>query len=138
MPGRSRARRRVAREGGRLDVSAAPAQDALGQAVPSGRGAGRASDQVGRAVAAKSSQARLVAVFRSRVYFPDGATVHPGCSSRALRRNGDRRQASAVHERTLRSVSATSVETRGGVLRAPEIVLATNAALTGWRLLRGA
>jgi glycine/D-amino acid oxidase-like deaminating enzyme len=41
-----------------------------------------------------------------------------------------------LHERTpvtaVRAGSPTELETQGGILRAPEVVLATNAALTGW------
>ena len=72
-------------------------------------------------------------VFRSGVYFRDGATVHPGLLVRALRR---RALAAGVdvHEQTpaLR-VRDGEITTPNGALRAPEIVLATNAALTGWR-----
>ncbi len=72
-------------------------------------------------------------VFRSGVYFRDGATVHPGLLVRALRRKAIDAGVT-LHERTpaLR-VRDGEITTPGGMLRAPEIVLATNAALTGWR-----
>jgi glycine/D-amino acid oxidase-like deaminating enzyme len=75
-------------------------------------------------------------VFRGGVFYPDGATVHPGLLVRALRRAaldaGVR-----LHEGTrvtgVRAGSPNEVVTPRGTLRAPEVVLATNAALTGWK-----
>jgi glycine/D-amino acid oxidase-like deaminating enzyme len=66
------------------------------------------------------------------VGFRAGATVHPGLLVRARRRRA-LAAGVAVHEQTpaLR-VRDGVVETPDGVLRAPEVVLATNAALTGW------
>src|ERR1700675_1186478 len=67
--------------------------------------------------------------FRHGVFFPDGATIHPGLLVRALRRAAIAAGVT-VHEGTpaLR-VRDGEVTTPNGVLRAPEIVLATNAAL---------
>jgi glycine/D-amino acid oxidase-like deaminating enzyme len=75
-------------------------------------------------------------VFRGGVFYPDGATVHPGLLVRALRRAaldaGVR-----LHEGTrvtgVRAGSPNEVVTPRGTLRASEVVLATNAALTGWK-----
>lgn len=124
------------REHGMLMVSAAPAQDeALEHAVTAAAGAGRADQAVPLSPQAVS---RRVAspVFRGGVFYPDGATVHPGLLVRALRRAA-LAAGVALHERTpalrVRAGTPNLVETPGGTLRAPEVVLATNAALTGWR-----
>jgi glycine/D-amino acid oxidase-like deaminating enzyme len=75
-------------------------------------------------------------VFRGGVFYPDGATVHPGLLVRALRRAA-LDAGVAVHEgarvTAVRAGSPNELETPGGTLRAPEVVLATNAALTGWK-----
>jgi glycine/D-amino acid oxidase-like deaminating enzyme len=73
--------------------------------------------------------------FRGGVFFPDGATVHPGLLVRALRRAA-LDAGVTLHEGTpvtaVRAGSPNELETPEGILRAPEVVLATNAALTGW------
>ena len=62
--------------------------------------------------------------------------MHPGLLVRALRRRV-LAAGVAVHEHTpvtaLRAGSPSELGTPGGTLRAPEVVLATNAALTGWK-----
>jgi glycine/D-amino acid oxidase-like deaminating enzyme len=118
------------REGGMLMVSAAPAQDAAVEAAV------RAAEAVGRpdqAVPRAAGELPSSPVFRSGVWFPDGATVHPGRLVRALRRAAIEAGVE-VHERTpaLR-VRDGEVVTPGGTIRAGEVVLATNAHLTGWR-----
>ncbi|HEY2311629.1 MAG TPA: FAD-binding oxidoreductase [Gaiellaceae bacterium] len=123
------------REAGMLEVSAAPAQDSAIE------GAVEAAARVGREDQAVSLGADGVAsrisspVFRSGVFFPDGATVHPGLLVRALRRAA-LGAGVTLHEGTrvteVRAGSPTELVTPGGILRASEVVLATNAALTGW------
>ena len=120
-------------EGGRLDVSAAPAQDrAVERSVEAAVALGQPEEAIRLSPDELAERVRSP-VFRGGVYFRDGATVHPGLLVRALRRKAIAAGVT-VHERTpaLR-VRDGEVVTRGGVLRAPEIVLATNAALTGWR-----
>ena len=121
------------REGGRLNVSAAPAQD--GGVVASAEAAAAAGHPEKAVLLSEDELSRRVRspVFRRGVFFPDGATVHPGLLVRALRRRAIAAGVT-VHERTpaLR-VRDGEILTPRGVLRAPEIVLATNAALTGWR-----
>ncbi len=120
-------------EGGRLDVSAAPAQDrAVERSVEAAVALGQPEEAIRLSPDELAERVRSP-VFRGGVYFRDGATVHPGLLVRALRRKAIAAGVT-VHERTpaLR-VRDGEVATRGGVLRAPEIVLATNAALTGWR-----
>ncbi|HYA08441.1 MAG TPA: FAD-dependent oxidoreductase [Gaiellaceae bacterium] len=120
------------REGGMLKVSAAPAQDgAIARAVEAAAAVGRPDQAV---ALSREELARRVAspVFREGVFFPDGATVHPGLLVRALRRAA-LDAGVEVYERTpVRRVRDGVVETAGGVVRAREIVLAVNAALTGW------
>ena len=74
-------------------------------------------------------------VFRNGVFYPECATVHPGLLVRALRRAA-LDAGVTIHEETpvtaVRAGSPNEIETPGGILRAPEVVLATNAALTGW------
>jgi glycine/D-amino acid oxidase-like deaminating enzyme len=120
------------REGGMLMVSAAPAQDAaIGRAVAAAASVGRPEQAV---ALSRDEVARRVAapVFREGVFYPDGATVHPGLLVRALRRAALDAGVD-VYERTpVRRVRDGAVETEAGVVRAREIVLAMNAALTGW------
>ncbi len=123
------------REAGMLEVSAAPAQDSeVEKAVAAARGVGREDQAV--SLAADEVARRLTSrVFRGGVFFPDGATVHPGLLVRALRRAA-LDAGVTLHEGTrvtaVRAGSPNELVTPGGVLRAPDVVLATNAALTGW------
>ncbi|HZR94306.1 MAG TPA: FAD-dependent oxidoreductase [Gaiellaceae bacterium] len=120
-------------EGGRLDVSAAPAQDSTVTAsVDAARVLGRPEEAV--YLSRDQLAQRVVSpVFRSAAYFREGATVHPGLLVRALRRKAIAAGVS-LHERTpaLR-VRDGEVTTPGGVLRAREVVLATNAFLSAWK-----
>jgi len=121
------------REGGMLMVSAAPAQDGVvAQAVEAAAAVGRAEQAV---PLSRDEVARRVSspAFRGGVFHPDGATVHPGRLVRALRRAA-LDAGVELHEGTpVRRVRDGVLETAGGAtVRAPEIVLAMNAALTGW------
>ncbi|HKS79575.1 MAG TPA: FAD-dependent oxidoreductase, partial [Gaiellaceae bacterium] len=121
------------REGGMLEVSAAPAQDA---AVEKSAAAAASVGRPEHAVALTPEEvARRISspVFRAGVFFPECATVHPGLLVRALRRAA-LDAGVTLHEGTpVTAVREGELETPGGILRAPEIVLATNAALTGWK-----
>jgi glycine/D-amino acid oxidase-like deaminating enzyme len=123
------------REAGMLEVSAAPAQDAgVEKAVAAAHRVGR-EDQA-HALTPDEVARRIVSpVFRSGVFYPECATVHPGLLVRALRR-AVVDAGVTLHEQTpvtaVRAGSPNELETPGGVLRAAEVVLATNAALTGW------
>jgi glycine/D-amino acid oxidase-like deaminating enzyme len=71
------------------------------------------------------------------VLFPDAATVQPARLVRALRRAA-LAAGVTLHERTrATSISSGVVTTDGGRLRAPEIVVATNAWTAGWKPVRG-
>ena len=119
-------------EGGMLMVSAAPAQDAaVEHAVAAAADAG-VPEQV---VPLDGDQLALrirSPVFRRGVFFPDGATVQPARLVRALR---GRVLATGVelHEHSPASFRGGEVETARGRVRAPEVVVAINAAATGWR-----
>jgi glycine/D-amino acid oxidase-like deaminating enzyme len=118
------------REGGMLMAAASPGQDAaVVRAVEAAASVGRPDQAV---PLSRDELARRIAspVFRRGVFFPDGATVHPGRLVRALRRAA-LEAGVAVHERTpaLR-VHAGEVATPGGTIRARDVVLATNAHLT--------
>ena len=121
------------REGGRLDVSAALAQDrSVDLSVEAAEQLGRPEEAVRLSPDELAKRVRSP-VFRSAVYFREAATVHPGLLVRALRRRA-LGAGVTVHEHTpaLR-VREGEVSTPEGTLRAPEIVLATNAALTAWK-----
>jgi glycine/D-amino acid oxidase-like deaminating enzyme len=121
------------RESGRLDVSAAPAQDgSVERSVEAAAQLGHPEEAVPLSADELAQRVRSP-VFRSGVYFRDGATVHPGLLVRSLRRHA-LAAGVTIHEQTpaLR-VRDGEILTPNGTLRAPEIVLATNAALTGWR-----
>jgi glycine/D-amino acid oxidase-like deaminating enzyme len=124
------------REAGMLQISAAPAQDAaIAASVAAARELGVA-EQARSLTAAEVATRVQSPAFRAGVHFPEGGTVHPGRLVRALRRRVLAAGIS-VHERTRAvDVAPGCVRAPGGVVRAPEIVLATNAALTGWRPLR--
>jgi glycine/D-amino acid oxidase-like deaminating enzyme len=124
------------REEGMLMVSAAPAQDgAVEQAVAAAAALGR-SDQAQPLTRDEVARRVSSPVFREAVFFPAAATVHPGLLVRALRR-AVLDAGVTLHERTpvlrVREEAPNVLETPRGTLRAPEVVLATNAALTGWR-----
>ena len=121
------------REAGMLEVSAAPAQDGgIENAVVVAARVGRPDQAVPltpEAVAERVSSP----VFREGVFFPECGTVHPGLLVRALRR-AVLDAGVTLHEGTpVTAVREGELETPGGIVRAPEVVLATNAALTGWK-----
>jgi glycine/D-amino acid oxidase-like deaminating enzyme len=125
------------RRSGMVVVSAAPAQDAsVDEAL-------RTAAELGapeRAVALSASELRRRCdspAFRRGAFFPDAATVQPARLVRALRRAALSSGASLHESSRVTAVRPGIVETAAGRLRAPEIVLATNAWLTGWRPVRG-
>jgi glycine/D-amino acid oxidase-like deaminating enzyme len=121
------------REGGMLEVSTSPRQDATPAAAVA------AARQLG-----VSEEARLLSEqevgsrcrspsFRGGVLFPSVATVQPARLVRALRRAALGRGV-RLHEGTRATgIRNGLVETAHGRVRAREIVVATNAWMTGWR-----
>ena len=79
-------------------------------------------------------------LFRRGVLFRDGATVHPARLARALR-SAALEAGVELYERTrvqrLCPGFPNVLETEGGVVRAPEAVVAVNAAATEWKPVRG-
>jgi glycine/D-amino acid oxidase-like deaminating enzyme len=124
------------REGGVLKVSAAPAQDgAVDRAVGAARALGVEEEAV--PLSREELAARIRSpVFRKGVYFREGATVQPARLVRALRAAVLR--VAELHERTpVSRIDPGVLTTPRGRVRAPEVVVATNAWMTGWRPLRG-
>jgi glycine/D-amino acid oxidase-like deaminating enzyme len=121
-------------EGGLLEVSAAPAQDAAieyGAVAPRDLGHPEQALELDAAGVAK----RIVSpVFRHGVWFRDGATVHPGRLVRALRDAVvDARIRLYERSPVSRIEAPTRVHAGTGRIRADSVVMATNAWTTGWR-----
>jgi glycine/D-amino acid oxidase-like deaminating enzyme len=114
-----------------LEVSTTPAQDeGVEHAL-------RTAAELGVPDRAVPVDPGMSPVFRRGVRFPDAATVQPARLVRALRRAA-LAAGVTLHERTrATSIAPGIVATPGGVLRAPEIVVATNAWTTGWKPARG-
>jgi glycine/D-amino acid oxidase-like deaminating enzyme len=120
-------------EGGMLEVSAAPAQDAaVENAVAAAAGIGR-PDQIVPLTTEEVAERVSSPVFRAGAFYPECATVHPGLLVRALRRAALDAGVTLYEGTPVTAVREGELETPRGILRAPEIVLATNAALTGWK-----
>jgi glycine/D-amino acid oxidase-like deaminating enzyme len=121
------------RKSGMLMVSAAPSQDAaLEHAVRAAAALGVPHEAVplsAAEVAARCSSPR----FRRGVLFPSAGTVQPAALVRALRRAALTRGV-RLHEGTRATrIAHGLVESACGRVRAPEVVVATNAWMTGWR-----
>ena len=120
------------RESGMLMVSASPAQDAaVDHAVAAAADAGAAGQAVPLEADAVAARVRSP-VFRRGVFFPDGATVQPARLVRALRRRV-LDVGVELHEHSPAAFRSGEVTTARGRVRAPQIVVAINAAATGWR-----
>jgi glycine/D-amino acid oxidase-like deaminating enzyme len=124
------------REGGMLMVSTTPSQDeTIDDAVRAAAAAGVPDEAV---ALSKSELAQRIAspVFRRAVFFRECATVQPARLVRALRREV---LAAGVelHEGTPAiGIADGVVSTARGRVRAEAIVVATNAAASGWRPVR--
>jgi glycine/D-amino acid oxidase-like deaminating enzyme len=123
-------------EGGYLKVSAAPAQDAsVDHAVEIAAELGVPDEAVALDAEVVAERCRSPR-FRKGVFYRDGSTVQPARLARTLRRAA-LDAGVELHERTrvtrLRSGRPSRLETPSGRVLADEVVVATNAALTGWR-----
>src|SRR5205823_5975831 len=116
------------RAGGELKVSAAPAQDrVVAEAAEAARALGVEKEAVPLSRQEVAQRCRSP-VFRGGVFFRDGANVQPALLVRALRR-AVLAEGVGLHEGSpVVAVEDGAVRTPRGRLRAPEIVLATNAA----------
>jgi glycine/D-amino acid oxidase-like deaminating enzyme len=124
------------REGGMLMVSTTPSQDrAIDDAVDAAEAVGAADEAV--ALDREQLAARIASpVFRRGVFFRECATVQPARLVRALR---DKALAAGIelYEGTPATAIADGVVTTPrGRVRAAAVVVATNAAASGWRPVR--
>jgi glycine/D-amino acid oxidase-like deaminating enzyme len=128
-------------EAGYLRVSAGIAQDDhVDHVVAAAQDLGIGEELV-QPLSPPDVQERLRSpVFRHGVLIHDTATVQPARLARLLRRAA-LEAGVALHERTpvldVRTGTANVLELVGSQVRAEEVVLATNAALSGWRPLAG-
>ena len=124
------------RVGGYLKVSTCPEQDAaVEHSIRTAAELGVPEEAVAldsEQIAAQCNSPR----FRRGVYFRDGATVQPARLARTLRRVALERGI-RIHERTratkLSAGTPSTIVTPGGSVTADEVVVATNAAETGWK-----
>jgi glycine/D-amino acid oxidase-like deaminating enzyme len=121
------------REAGMLMVSSAPAQDAaVDNAVEAAASVGAAEQAVPLDQDAVAGRIRSP-LFRRGVFFPDGAALQPARLVRALRRAVvDAGVDLYEHSRAVH-IGDGVVQTDDGRVSAAEVVVAINAAATGWR-----
>jgi len=120
------------REDGLLEVSTAPSQDPdIDSQVAAARAVGRPEEAELRESPGISPR------FRRGVFFRDGATVHPARLVRALRRAA-LADGVELYEGTRAQLRGDGTITANGrAVRATNVVVATNAAATEWRPVRG-
>ena len=125
------------RRAGMLQVSTAAAQDAaLDAALNAARILGVEAEAVPLSAAEVAERCRSPR-FRRGAFFRDGASVQPARLIRALRRAAVA-EGVLVHERSrVSAIRPGRVATNAGSVRASEIVVATNAWMTGWRPVAG-
>ncbi|HEX6761196.1 MAG TPA: FAD-binding oxidoreductase [Gaiellaceae bacterium] len=125
------------RESGMLMVATTPSQErVLDRALVAAAAAGRPEQAVALdrdAVAERCRSPR----FRRGVLFPDTGTLHPGRLVRALRRVALARGVRLYEGTRADACEPGSVTTPRGRVRAEQVVVATNAAITDWRPVRG-
>ena len=127
------------REGGLLKVATTPRQE---EAIDAAVAAAAAVGHPGEAVPLTGTElaARCRGTFRRGVLFRDGATVHPARLVRALRAavlDAGVRLHEATPVTRLHRAAPNRLETPHGSVRAAEVVVAINAAITDWRPVRG-
>jgi glycine/D-amino acid oxidase-like deaminating enzyme len=121
------------REAGMLMVSASPAQDeAIERAVAAAEEVGAADQAVPHDAAGVAKHIRSP-VFRRGVFFRDGATVQPARLVAALRRAVLAAGVELYEHTAAARIRSGQVTTARGKVNAPEVVVAVNAAATGWR-----
>ena len=121
------------REAGMLLVSASPTQDAAVEgACEAARSLGVPEEAV-RLTADAVRRRCCSPRFRAGAHFRSAGTVQPARLVRALRRAALARGV-RIHEGSRATrIRDGLVVTEAGLVRAPEIVVATNAWMTGWR-----
>jgi glycine/D-amino acid oxidase-like deaminating enzyme len=121
------------REGGMLMVSASPRQDAaVDDAAAAAASVGVPEQAVPLDADALAERIRSP-VFRRGVFFPDGGTVQPARLVRALRRAALDGGVELHEQSAATRIREGEVSTEHGRVRAQEVVVAINAAATGWR-----
>jgi glycine/D-amino acid oxidase-like deaminating enzyme len=121
------------RESGMVMVSTSAAQDAAIDGAVAAAAAIGAPEQAVALDADDVAKRVRSPVFRRGVFYPDGATVQPARLVRALRRAVADAGVTVYEHSPATRIRAGEVGTPGGRVRAPEIVVAINAAATGWR-----
>ncbi len=125
------------RESGMLMVATTAAQErVLDRAIA----AAAAVDRPDQAVAVSREEvARRCRSprFRRGVLFPDTGTVHPARLVRSLRRAALARGVRLYEQTPARSSGPSLLLTPRGRVRATQVVVATNAAMTDWHPVRG-
>jgi glycine/D-amino acid oxidase-like deaminating enzyme len=125
------------RRRGMMMVATSQRQDAhLDHVVNTAVASGRPEHAVALSTAEVAERCRSP-FFRRGVLFPDCSTVHPGRLVRALRRAVLAAGVSVYEGTRVTVVEPGVLRTAGGTVRAAEIVVATNAAMTDWRPVRG-
>ncbi len=125
------------REAGMLMVATTARQEAaVEHAVETAASLGR-PEQALALSAAQVAEHCASPRFRRGVLFPDTGTVHPGRLVRALRRQALARGVQLYESTRATVVEAGLVGTSAGRVRAGQVVVATNAAMTDWRPVRG-
>jgi glycine/D-amino acid oxidase-like deaminating enzyme len=120
------------REAGMMMVSASPGQDAaIDRAVAAAEAIGAGDEAVPHDAAGVAKHIRSP-VFRRGVFFRDGATVQPARLVGALRRAVLDAGVDLYEHSAATRIREGAVTTRRGTVRAPEVVVAVNAAATGW------
>jgi glycine/D-amino acid oxidase-like deaminating enzyme len=121
------------RESGMLMVSASPSQDAAIDSAVAAAAKGGSGEQAVPLDAQGVAERIRSPVFRRGVYFPDGATVQPARLVHALRRAALDSGVLLYEHTPALHIRAGQISTPRGSVRAAEIVVAVNAAATGWR-----
>jgi glycine/D-amino acid oxidase-like deaminating enzyme len=125
------------REGGMMMVATTEAQDrVVDHAVEAAAAAGHPEQAVELSPADVEARCRSPR-FRRGVLFPDTGTVQPARLVRALRRSALERGVSLYEGTPATAVDHGLVTTPRGTVRAEQIVVATNAAMTDWPPARG-
>jgi glycine/D-amino acid oxidase-like deaminating enzyme len=120
------------REAGMLMVSASPGQDAaIDRAVAAAQAVGAPDQAVPHNAAGVAKHIRSP-VFRGGVFFRDGATIQPARLVAALRRAVLDAGVDLFENTAAIRIRDGQVTTPRGRVDAPEVVVAVNAAATGW------
>jgi len=124
------------REGGLVRVSATPAQDPiLDRSVAAARELAVEEEAIPLSSGELAERCRSP-VFRTGVFYRDGATVQPARLVRALRRRALAAGVRLYEGTRVTRIQPGLLETAVGRLRAAEVVVATNAWGAGWGPLK--